>query len=265
MARTDFRYKDVDADEAKYGKGFGFNSLSKAEFASFNPSILGLGDISKEGKYVQALAAFYDLEGFTSFSNQVDSHLVIPEFLTRYIDWLFRVLAEKFKEDETEDRITIWGSLPFYAKFLGDGILFLWDTEYSRSASGIREIVKFLHEISKEYRSDFLKDIRKHVSKPPNKLRCGVARGQIISIGDGNDYVGSCINIASRLQKLSQLSFAISRRGFDLSQIPEVKYWQRFILKKVELRGIGDEELVYVDQQEFENLPATQRRAFKDP
>jgi len=260
MPKIDFKYGVVESGRYRY------YSLTKRDFKSFNPDILGLGDISQDGKYVQAIAAFYDLEGFTSFSNQVDSHLVIPEFLQRFIDWLFASLAEKFKKSQTDKAITIWGSLPFFTKFLGDGILFLWDTAYSSTNTDITNIIQILDEITNEYQTNFLPEIKKHVSKPPLKLRCGVARGQIISIGDDRDYVGSCINIAARLQKLSQLTFAISRRGLDLSQVSGANsYWQEFILKKVELRGIGDEELVYVKRREFRRLPTGERRLFKNP
>jgi len=265
MPKIEFKYKWFDGDESIYGKGYSFNSLTKKAFKSFNPSVLGLGDIAQEGQYVQALAAFFDLEGFTSFSNQVDSHLVVPEFLQRFLDWLFASLAETFKESEVEGRVLVWGSLPFFAKFLGDGILFLWDTEESHF-SLIANTTLILHRITERYQTDFLPKINKHVSKPPSKLRCGVARGQIISIGDGNDYVGSCINIASRLQKLSQLTFAISRRGFDISQAPTGSLgWKEFILKKVELRGIGSGELVYIKRKEFRRLTPNERKLFKNP
>ncbi|OLE52426.1 MAG: hypothetical protein AUG51_18165 [Acidobacteria bacterium 13_1_20CM_3_53_8] len=266
MPKIDFKYKIVEGSE----KGFVYYSLSKKQFESFNASKLGLGDISQQGKYVQALAAFYDLEGFTSFSNQVDSYLVVPEFLQRFIDWLFRSLAEEFKQGEVNSNITIWGSLPFYAKFLGDGLLFLWDTAFNEEVGwdliSISNIVLNLNIISERYRTEFLPEIQRHVSKPPNNLRCGIARGQIISIGEGNDYVGSCINIASRLQKLSQLTFALSRRGFDLSQLDKRhKFWNGLILKKVELRGVGDEELVYIKKKEFRRLPRSERQLFKRP
>jgi len=264
MPKIKFKYKVVDADKAKYGEGYAFKSLSKKDYNSFNPKVLGLGDISRDGEYVQALAAVFDLEGFTSFSNQVDSHLVIPEFLQRFLDWLFAELANKFKEGETAQTVTVWGKLPFFAKFLGDGILFLWDTIDIDSFNDISNIVAILHRINCAYETDFLSEIERHVSKPPSKLRCGVARGQVISVGDGNDYVGSCINIASRLQKLSQLSFAISRRGFDLSKGEFAQTWgKEFTLKKVELRGIGTEELVYIKKKEFETLTSTERRFFK--
>ena len=90
-------YKRVPADKGKYGSGT-FNSLPKAQFNAFAPSALGLGDVSSVGEHVQALAAIYDLEGFTAFSNQIDSHLILPEFLQRYLEWFFRTMRESFIE-----------------------------------------------------------------------------------------------------------------------------------------------------------------------
>jgi class 3 adenylate cyclase len=263
MGRLNLPYKRVPADEKKYGKGFTLNTLPQKEFESFNESILGLGDISRRGEYTQALAAFLDLEGFTDFSNQVDSHLVIPEFMKAYLTWVFSCISKLFKEGESEDRVRIWGSLPFYAKFLGDGLLFLWNTEFSGGDSGVRNIVQRLFTLTKSYKTDLLPVLKKKVSKPPSRVRCGIARGQIMTVGDGNDFVGSCLNIASRLQKLSLLSFAISRRGLDLTDHPSMA--KVLVLKQVELRGIGKEELVYVLDSELEALPAKEKKLFKEP
>jgi len=265
MPTTYFKYTRVKASEEKYGKGFGLNSLKKRDFNKFGPPLLGLGDISKEGRYVQALVAFLDLEGFTEFCNQVDSHLVIPEFMTRYIGWVFECLAEKAKEGEDGDRIQLWGSLPFYMKFLGDGLLFMWDTQYIGHLNGILNVVGHLYDLGMEYQSKFLPQVRKHVSKPPTKLRCGVARGQVISVGEKEDYVGSCINIASRLQKLSLLSFAVSRRGLELDHEPCGSRWKAFALVETSLRGIGDQELIYVLKKELDSLPAEEKALFTQP
>jgi hypothetical protein len=84
-----------------------------------------------------------------------------------------------------------------------------------------------------------------------------------MTVGDGNDFVGSCLNIASRLQKLSLLSFAVSRRGIDLTMNPKLA--NKFVLKQVELRGIGKEELVFVRNSEFQALPAKEQKLFKEP
>jgi hypothetical protein len=265
MPKINFKYKLLPANE-KYGEGFTFYSLSQKEFDSFNPEILGLGNLSLDGSYHNALAAFFDLKGFTDFCNQMDSQLVIPEFIRRYTDWLFNAIAVCFTESVEDNRVKIWGSLPFYAKFLGDGILFLWNTDHSGTFSGIINIASKLVDITEKYQDEFIPDIKKHVSKPPAALRCGIARGQIISLGNGEDYVGSCINMAARLQKVSLLTFAISRRGFDLSKIPKkLPFQQRLILKKLYIRGIGENELVYVSKSEFEALPKIEKKIFKDP
>ncbi len=267
MPNISFNYSQAAANPAQYGAGVTFNALRKAEFDTFSPSVLGLGDISRDGEYVQALAAFFDLDGFTDFCSQVDSHLVIPEFLTRYLNWLFASLAEEFRESEEGGTVRLWSCLPFYAKFLGDGILFLWATDQCRGLPGRVNIAQSLLAITNAYAGQFVVDIRKAVSNPPRRLRCGIALGQIISIGGGADYVGTCINVASRLQKLSSLSFAISRRGFDLGDSPDFEGSLRsyLVLKKTEIRSIGLQELVYVRKDEFAAMSASEKLAFRDP
>lgn len=262
MGVLKFDYIRISVDE-KYGKGTSLNSISKNEFAKFNSGLLGIGeDISRDGEYINALVAVFDLEGFTSFCNQIDQHLVVPEFLSHYLNWLFDAIIAEFKEGEVGERITIWGSLPFYAKFLGDGILFIWNTDYSGGHPGIGNIVNRLKRICERYINEFLPFIERKVVKTPNKLRCGIARGQIISIGNGEDFVGPCINIASRLQKLGKLSFAVSRRGFDIEKSLSKTNQQLYSLKKVNIRGIGDNELVYILTKEFEALPDSEKSLF---
>jgi hypothetical protein len=257
-------YKRIPADEKKYGSRFSHNSLSKEEFSKFNHSILGLGDLSVDGEYKQALAAFFDLKDFTDFSNQVDAHLVIPEYINRYVEWLFSSIKDVFTEGEDEKRVRFFGSQPFFAKFLGDGVLFIWDTELSGGFPGVCNVVGSLFQICSKYQTEFLPVVQKHVTKPPPVLRCGIARGQIISIGQRMDYVGPCINIASRLQKIEGLSFAVSRRGFDLSKVAKHDINKILILKKTRISGIGDSELVYVSKREFDALDQSQKHSISD-
>jgi hypothetical protein len=118
----------------------------------------------------------------------------------------------------------------------------------------IGNIVVNLLDICHEYSGTFLPNIRKSITKPPQKLRCGIARGQVISVGEGKDFVGSCINIASRLQKIGQFSFAFPRRGFNLMKHFTEVGRDEFVLIKMPVRGIGEEELIYVQKSEFDVL-----------
>jgi class 3 adenylate cyclase len=212
MGTLKLRYSEkVDAD------GMVDYYLPISKFKEFNPSILGLGDVANESEYYEALAAIFDLEGFTSFCNQIDPHLVIPEYLNAFLNWLFQTISELFLQREDKTKAVVWCHFPFFAKFLGDGVLFLWDTR-NMQAGCIGNIVMSLQDVCREYEETFLPKIKKLVSKPPIKLRCGIARGQILSIGNGNDFVGPCINVAARLQKIGQFSFAFSKRGFNLER-----------------------------------------------
>jgi hypothetical protein len=151
--------------------------------------------------------------------------------------------------------------LPFLSKYLGDGILFLWDTE-GMSDIKIMNVVVSMDLICRNYKKLFLPKISKKVSSPPSKLRCGIARGAIYSVGNGNDFVGPCINMSARLQKLNSLSFCFSRRGFNY----EVNSYltKKILIKKVDVRGIGNEELVCVLKDEFDQLNPEYKEKFTD-
>ncbi|HSP63315.1 MAG TPA: hypothetical protein VLQ90_10070 [Pyrinomonadaceae bacterium] len=256
-------YKKV---KAEVGKGNYF-SLDSSDFEKFSPDILGLGDLSTPGEYVEALAAVFDLEGFTKFCNQSDPHLATPEFLSEFLKWLFDKLSSEItvKEDKTEKKMTLWCSLPFFSKFMGDGILFLWDTTYANSDREIGNVILLLKRICAHYVSEFRPQIKNMVAGTPARLRCGIARGRIISVGNGEDFVGSCINIASRLQKLGQLSFCFARKGINPDLCFRPLSRKMFKAKQVSIRGIGEEELVVVVQAEFDALSAKEKKIFSNP
>jgi hypothetical protein len=241
------------------------NSLSLNSFKKFNPSILDLGEIEAEADYIHALAAVFDLEGFSSFCHQSGSHLEVPEYLNDFLWWLFTEISTLFKEGQKKNRVRVWGSLPFFAKFMGDGVLFLWDTERSGAETGIGNIILRLDVIRKRYVSEFLPQMKSKIDNPPQRLRCGIARGQIMSIGNGQDYVGSCINIASRLQKIGKLAFAFKRTGLDPVQCFDKRMAKYFVTKRVNIRGIGDDRLIVIEQKDYEALPIREKRQFRDP
>ncbi len=238
--------------------------LDNKKFDSFNPDVLGLGDISLRSTQVEAIAAMFDLSGFTKFCGHIDPHLSVPEFLSRFLDWLFEEIRKEFVEESYKEGKTLWADLPFLAKFLGDGALFLWDTE-NMSETGICNVAAILKVICRRYVNKFYPEIRKVVVEPPNILRCGIARGRVFSVGNGEDYVGPCINLSSRLQKLSLLTFCISRRGFDFEKYMHKNLLPLYVLKSVSLRGIGENELVWVLREEFDKLPDEEKELFREP
>ncbi len=238
--------------------------LGNEKFDRFNPRLLGLGNINRPSKQVEALAAVFDLSGFTSFCSQVDPHLSVPEYLSRFLDWLFNSIKTELIAKTYTNRKALWAELPFLAKFLGDGVLFLWDTR-NMSETLICNLVGILYEICTEYSHKFYREVKTVVVDPPTSLRCGIARGRVCSVGNGQDYVGPCINIASRLQKLSLLSFCFPRRGFDIKKHMDSSFHKVFIGKCVTIRGIGKNELVWIPKKEFDNLPEEEKEQFREP
>lgn len=230
----------------------------------FNPGVLGLGNIDVPSKEVEAIAAVLDLSGFTKFCNQVDPHLAVPTYLSHFLGWLFDGIKTGLTAANYNDRKALWAELPFLSKFLGDGIMFLWSTR-SMSENLICDIVNTLYEICYAYRQQFYPEIRKVVANPPTILRCGIARGRVFSVGNGRDYVGHCMNLASRLQKLSLLTFCFPRRGFDVPNYMRGSLREKVVGKRVSIRGIWESDLVWVLQEEFDNLPDREKAIFGEP
>jgi hypothetical protein len=241
----------------------GQNAIKQAVFDKFNPSVLGLGQLTNESVTKGAICAVFDLQGFTVFCKQVEPHLSVPIFLNDFLHWIFEAIRKETIEKQLSDGVALWHDLPFYVKYLGDGLLVLWDTN-GMSLTAQHNLILSCLSITKKYVKDFMPVMRKKTSDTPPILRCGMAKGNVFSVGNGDDYVGSCINIASRLQKMNGLTFAFARRGFD----PEGRFKDKgnnWILKKVEIRGIGDGELIYIRLNEFQGMHMNDQAAYVDP
>jgi hypothetical protein len=182
--------------------------------------------------------------------------------LGEFLKWLFNQVRDELVDNKYPEGYKTYSDLPFFSKFMGDGILFLWSVE-NISEVRIMNIVFSMFEICKKYRSNFYKVIAKKIVSPPPRLRCGIARGAIYSVGNGNDFVGPCINMSARLQKLNSLSFSFSRRGLNAEN--NKSYRDFFITKKTDIRGIGSEELVCVLKNEFDQLNEEDKARFFEP
>jgi hypothetical protein len=234
--------------------------IPKNNFDSFSENILGLGQISSKSNQVDALSVMFDLEGFTKFCKQIDPQLAVPEFLSNFLKWIFQQVKAELTDQVFEEGYDTYASLPFMSKFMGDGLLFLWDTSELNDEE-IANIVISMREICKKYSSEFIKEINQNIVDAPQKLRCGIARGLIYSVGNGNDFVGPCINVSARLQKYNSLSFCFSRRGIDPKNMDE-SLKDTFLVKKVDIRGIGETELICVLKTEFDILSDEEKKKF---
>lgn len=233
------------------------------DLRKFNSKVLGLGSISTKSRMIDALAAVFDLSGFTTFCGQTDPHLSMPDFLQRFLDWLFGEIKKELSQRRFRQGVMLRADLPFFAKFTGDGVLFLWNTE-NMEMKNICNILVALRNVSNRYSNIFVPVTKKDLSDIPKSLRCGAARGIVCTVGNGEDYVGSCINIASRLQKLSSLQFCFLKKGIDYEDGMVKETACNYAVKSVKIRGVGRNELVVIRIPDFEKLGKRDRAIFKD-
>lgn len=257
MSKREPKYTQKDNEKGHFW-------LPKSIFKKFSPSILGLEDILANKETFEALAVIVDLKDFTLFCDQRDPHLVVPQFVKSFLEWLFDKLRAELLIEEAGNNVVLWSHLPFFGKFLGDGVLLLWDVTGMGGEAKI-SIVESFDVICTDYKTKFLPSLKQHVSTPPPKLRCGIAQGQVTSIADGRDFVGLCINIASRLQKLADggFSFAFTQKGLEPEEGTNWYECWDFKLIKIPIRGIAKDELVYVPNSEFRKLSKDLKRAYR--
>ncbi len=233
------------------------------KFDPFDSTVLGLGDISAKATRIEAICAVFDLQGFTDFCKQVDPRLVVPEFLSKFLDWFYTAIRQEIIKKKIKEGYLIYCEPPFYSKFMGDGIMLLWDTGEMPNEDKCN-VVTTCYCLCQKYSDEFYSRIRKEVAYCPTKLRCGIATGDIYTVGNGSDFFGACINIAARLQKLGGLSFCVARRGFDFQLDMDESYSKKFVVKQATIRGIGDKELVHVLEDEYETLDERDKEIIRD-
>src|SRR4030042_6812410 len=78
----------------------GIKLLNTEITRKFNPTMLDLGDINTPCQEKEAVAAVFDLTGFTTFCNQGDAYLAIPRFLNTFLVWFFASVVEGLTEED---------------------------------------------------------------------------------------------------------------------------------------------------------------------
>jgi class 3 adenylate cyclase len=237
-------------------------AIPKAVFESFGVKALGLGDIGAPAKATDAIAAMFDLEGFTNFSKQIEPRFSVPLYLNAFLSWLMKEIRDNVVKEQKEKVVLVWAVLPFFVKFMGDGLLVLWAADLM-TESARRNILLHARRVCAKYVNEFLPSIGDKIVDAPSRLRCGLAMGTVLSVGNGQDYVGSCINMAARLQKLPGISFCFNRRGFAIENAKTKFFNEEIVVKQVSIRGIGEHELVGVLRTEVEALPSRDRKIYK--
>lgn len=254
LSESDFTAGKIDGEQRKL--------LKKEAFERFNEDVLGLGNLRTPSSPVGAIAAVFDLGGFTRFCNQVDPDLAVPVFMSEFLSWLLTQIRNESMRSETPKALRLWFPLPFFVKYLGDGILVLWKS-HEILKPHLYNMVVGTNAICRRYEK-FVRTINKTVGYVPTQFRCGLARGSVYSVGQGKDYVGSCINIAARLQKLPGVTCCFNIRGFECEKWP-ASFKSSFQVKRVAIRGVGTDELVGIRLEDINSMNPEELAHYSDP
>lgn len=208
-----------------------------------------------------AMVMIYDINGFSKFFNQPDVHEYVPRFLNHISNVMATVIygGENYWTGSPETLSPL--QAPVHEKFLGDGGLYIWlSPENARGFSRwlITGLCNRLWNVQNSFqniRRKCAEDIP--VFELPQGIRFGLARGTVYELTNRKtrerEYIGFCINLASRLQKYcSELAFIASAR----IEIPESTLSEYGYIKVVasKLKGFP-KEIVIVDKNEYDELP----------
>jgi class 3 adenylate cyclase len=214
-----------------------------------------------------AVALVYDLEGFSKFFNQPDVQHYVPLFLNRINSAMGAIIhggMPYWQADAKHKMIAL--PPPVHEKFLGDGALYLWLTEsFSEERTSL---LVYLCNRLWDLRSQFHALIDAifdeiPVFDVPRRIRFGLASGTVYELRRNSrrasEYVGFCINLASRLQKYCpELGFIASARlNLPEPLLSELRYVR---VIATEIKGFP-REIVIVDKSEYLALDEQVRRS----
>lgn len=207
-----------------------------------------------------AIVMIYDVEGFSKFFNQPDVQDYVPRFINHISNVIAAVIygGEDYWTGTPEPFTPIHA--PVHEKFLGDGGLYIWlppenakvfSTDFVTTlCNRLWNVQKFFNEIRRKCAEDI------PVYELPQGIRFGLARGTVYELTNRKtrerEYIGFCINLASRLQKYcADLDFIASARiGIPEKVLIEYKYIKVVATK---LKGFP-KEIVIVDKNEYSKL-----------
>jgi len=218
----------------------------------------------------QGVALVYDLEGFSRFFNQPDVNNYVPKFLNKVNEALGTVIfgGEAYW---TPDKTTLSPlATPVHEKFLGDGALILW-THDSSATSNPEDLAVVLCNRLWNLKTCFSEVLKRcaddvPVVDLPSRIRFGLAAGSIFELhragGEQREYIGFCINLASRLQKYCpHLGFIASARlGLPAAMLAEHGYI-KVVAKKI--KGFP-REIVLMDESEYLDLDRSLKSSLFD-
>ena len=201
------------------------------------------------------IALMFDLAGFSKFFAQPDVHHYVPKYLNHVINALSSIVhgGDHYWVDEKPYKPL---PKPIHWKFLGDGLLVLWRyNDFKKEELGLLMNRCWNLMINyDEVNNKAIEDVP--VMDIPQKIRFGISAGTIYKLTyestKTDEYIGYCINLASRLQSYCrELGFIVSARLNPKSKDVEESKYLKIVAKNI--KGFPN-EVVIVDKESYDEL-----------
>ncbi len=226
---------------------------------------------------VRVIVAVLDLAGFTKFFNKASPNqsIIVASYINAFLSWL----NYRFDLERKEKRIP----KPQLSKFLGDGVLYVWETKEGKTEQIALDLMNFCWNMTRggdRYEIDFLPQFTSQLGNRwdceyPRHLRASIAPGFAVKYTRRNhppEYVAESINIATRLCGVHPELYFIAHS--DLLLDKEImtgtgKDWLTFrfyyvekLIEKGIVKGIDKPIAVFMDKDNFHSL--SDKTMFRD-
>lgn len=215
---------------------------------------------------VRIIVAVFDLAGFTKFFDKAspDKNRIVASYVNAFLSWL------NYWFDLERKRIP----RPRLSKFLGDGVLYVWETEEGKTEQNALDLMNFCWNMTRgndRYEKGFLPQFISQLGKKwkcnyPQQLKASISTGPAVKYTRRNrppEYVAESINIATRLCGGHPELYFMAHS--DLLLDAEAKTTFKYVEKQIiegKLKGIDEPIAVFIDEDDFNSL--LDKTMFKD-
>jgi class 3 adenylate cyclase len=216
----------------RVGLSFFSSEISKLEAFYFEEKLRAKFDLVGEklpspemGKPCSILAFVVDMRGFTAFCEN-------PRIESPYVSALLTGFYELLQR-------AVGRYPPDFTKYLGDGMLSLWNISQIDSSIAIKHGLNGLFSLFSDY-----KQFRKHpafVHGAPEQLAAGVAYGLGSMMIGHSDYTGRPINLASRLCSSCPGNYVLIEKSCP--DLPVGSGWEE---TNIALKSFGNQDIYKV-------------------
>jgi class 3 adenylate cyclase len=187
---SELQYRPIAYDRYLQGLTFYSDSVSKSSYYQFEEDIstaypfIESDELEVEfGKPCEVLALVIDIRGFSLFCErpEIESPYTCG-LMSAFYNMVIRSL-QRFPPEMT--------------KFLGDGVLAIWETKPSDRELAVNVALRAALELNNRWKS--VKDSPHFTHGAPEYIGAGICFGLAGHLEVGDDYIGRPVNIASRL------------------------------------------------------------------